>query len=260
MPNSNTPFAITICSGKGGVGKSVLSANLASAISKKGANVLLWDANIHFPNLHLLMGIEPPVRLNDVISGRVPINKAIYCIANNFSIIAEAPASGIQENELEYDLLDIYKELILDTNFDVVIIDTPAGAGDIVLQAANIADRIEIVITDEPTSLLDAYGLIKIFLNQINVEKINLLVNNIIDFEDGNDIATKLNMATNKFLELEIPVSGLIPYDRIVRQSILKQELFYDILPENEVAQAVEKLADNILIEIDKREENLISK
>ena len=242
----HTPFVITICSGKGGVGKSVLSANLSYLFAEKGLKTLIWDADSQFPNQHLLFGVEPPVRLSQVYSNRVPVKTAIFNLSERLDLLADMPASGLAEDYGQNPVLDVYKELLLDTNYDVILIDAPAGASDQVLHCCNISNHIAVVITDEPTSLLDGYGLIKILLSFLNKDKISLLVNNVIDLEDAEDISEKLNKATHKFLKVEFEKLGFVPYDRIVRQSIIKQELFCKNENASDLIKSLEIIADNI--------------
>lgn len=240
------PFVLTVCSGKGGVGKSVLAANLAQKLSEQSLKVLIWDADMQFPNQHILLGVEPPVRLVDVYLGNINVKTALFGIDKNLYILADMPATGKSEKFHDPVILNTYNELLRDTDFDVLIIDTPAGNSYEILQCSNIADLVSIVITDEPTSLLDAYGLIKILLQYIELDKMTLLVNNVIDWEDADDISTKLNLATQNFLKVQFNVLGFVPYDRAVRQSILQQEPFTLSTPEAEVSKAVHKLAKNL--------------
>jgi flagellar biosynthesis protein FlhG len=240
------PFVITICSGKGGVGKSVLTSNIAFALSRLPLNVLIWDANNRFPNQHLLLGVEPPSRLIDVYSNKIPVVNAIYHVKENLYLLADMPASGDNYKPDASQILDVYLDLLNETNFDIILIDTPAADSDEVLQCCNIADLVTIIVTDEPTSLIDAYALIKILLQFLNNEKISLLVNDVIDSQDADDISTILNLATEKFLNLKFDVLGYIPYDRSVRQSILQQELFILNNIETEISKAIFALANNI--------------
>jgi len=245
MTNSN-PYIISICSGKGGVGKSVIAANLAGVLSRS-ANVLIWDADMFFPNQHFLLGVEPPIRLNDVYRGMATLDKAIFKVSRNLSILADMPALGKSEQFNIAELQNIYQELIQMRDFDFIIIDTPAGGTYEVIQCAAFSDLILNVITDEPTSLLDAYGLIKILLPYVDREKIKLLVNNVIDLEDADDMSRKLNLVTGNFLDFEIEYYGFIPYSRTVRQSIMQQELFISVEPEGELTGSIIQLGNTIL-------------
>jgi flagellar biosynthesis protein FlhG len=240
------PFVVTICSGKGGVGKSVLTSNIAYSLAQLGFKVLIWDANTNFPNQHLIIGVEPPVRLSEVYLGKVSLEQAIYSINENLDLLADTPAAGNRTFSETSNLISVYENILSDTNYDFVLIDTPAGGSDEVLQCCNFADLVSIVVTDEPTSLLDAYGLIKLLLPIIDKDYINLLVNDVIDYEDADEITHKLNLATRKFLGVEFNVLGFVSYDRMVRQSILKQQLFTISEPNSEVSKSVEKIAKNI--------------
>jgi flagellar biosynthesis protein FlhG len=243
-------FVITICSGKGGVGKSVITANLANLLSESGYSVLIWDANINFPNQHLINGVELVFNISDVYQNKTTINQAIHSIKNNLDLIADKPATGILPVYDSNSILNTYESILLNTNYDIVIIDTPAGGSNDVLQCCNIADIVQIVVTDEPTSILDAYGLLKLILPIVPKDYINLLVNNVIDFEDADEITFKLNLATEKFLKVKLDVTGFVPYDRIIRQSILQQDLFVNANPDSEPTLALKKIAKNLLAKI----------
>lgn len=243
----DNPFVITICSGKGGVGKSFVAANLANILSKKGMRVLVWDADTNFPNQHILQGVEPPIRLSDVYHGNFDLIKAIFKVRENLDLLADKQNFEDLPSSDSDLILDIFKNILLNTSYDFVIIDTPAFNSEQVLQCCNIADLICLVVTDEPTSLLDGYGLLKILLPYISSEYMAILVNNVIDVDDADDISKKLNMATEKFLNVELEQLGFLPYDREVRQSILKQELYSEIYQETELINAFEKISDNIL-------------
>ncbi len=243
----HSPYLVTICSGKGGVGKSVLSANLSHKFAEKGLKTLIWDADSQFPNQHLLFGVEPPVRLSQVYSNKVPVKTAIYNIRRNLDLLADMPASGLAEEYSKNSVLNVYNDLLLDTNYDIIIVDAPAGATEQVLNCCNISNHIAVVITDEPTSLLDGYGLIKILLNFLDKEKISLLVNNVIDVEDADEISEKLNKATHKFLKVEFEKIGFVPYDRVVRQSIIRQSLFVNNECPLELMNAIEIITENII-------------
>lgn len=240
------PFVVTICSGKGGVGKSVMAANIAYLLSKLNYSVLLWDADKYFPNQHLLLGVEPPVRLFDVYTGSVTVDTAIYGVYENFSLLADMPAAMHGEKFDDNEIINTYRQIINLTDFDFIIIDTPAGLSYETLQCANLSDLNFVVINDEPTSLLDGYALIKVLMKHISIENINLLVNNVIDGEDAEDISTKLNLATEKFLGTKFEVIGFIPYDRAVRQSIIGQELFVISQSDSELSNAVQDVVNKI--------------
>ncbi len=252
---------ISFISGKGGVGKSVLAANVAYCIAQKNKKVLLWDANRSFPNTHIIFGVEPPIRLGDVYRGISPIEKAIFRISDNLHILADEPASLSNGSDDTIDFIDIYGFISKNYDYDFILFDTPAGLNDINLIVSDISDVVFLLITDEPTSLLDGYGLIKVFSKFIDVQKIKLIVNNAIDREDGIDIANKMNLATEKFLNLKLNLAAIFPYSRVVRQSIIKQELFVKTNPTDDISIEVQNFSNILLkkdIQIYKTENELI--
>ena len=246
----DNPFVITICSGKGGVGKSFITANLANILARKGMRVLVWDTDTSFPNQHILQGVEPPIRLSDVYNGNYDLLRAIYKINDNLDLLADKQTFDEIPDSNSDLILDIFKKLLINTSYDLILIDTPAFNSEQVLQCCNIADLICLIVTDEPTSLLDGYGLLKILLSYINKDYMGILINNVIDIEDADDISQKLNMATEKFLKTQIQQLGFLPYDREVRQSILQQVLYSDIHEETELISAFEDVSNNILMKI----------
>lgn len=231
---------ITICSGKGGVGKSFVASNLAYILSQN-YKVLLWDSNLNFPNLHLILGVDPPIRLNDYINSFVKFKDTIYKVYENLDLIIDSPLSDRLNNEQGAKYYDIYKEIVQLNKYDFVVIDTMPGAGDVVLESCILSDLSIILITDEPTTIVDSYGLLKLLLPFVDNEKIAMLVNNVIDDEDYQEIRRKVNITTDKFLKIKLNSLGFIPYDREVRKSIQSQEL---ITLNNKNLQVVENLHD----------------
>lgn len=238
---------IAMVSGKGGTGKSVITANIISKIAEEGKKCLIWDADSMYPNQHLLFGIEPPVRLSEVYAGNLELTNAFYTIKPNIDILADQPATELAALYSDTVLLDAWEKLPDDRQYDYTFIDCPAGAGPIVMQSCFIADTIIVMLTDEPTSMLDAYGLIKILIQSGLEDKIKILVNNVIDEEDAEEVYIKLDLVTQKFLNKRFDSLGFIIYDRIVRNSIMNQELFVNISPEANIVQCITKVKNRIL-------------
>jgi len=243
------PYTISLCSGKGGVGKSTITANLGAQLSARGYKVLVWDADLNLPNLHLLFGVEPPVRSNEVIENDIPVAKAIHEIRDGLYILSGRPEHKSQNGLSKDSIMVVYEQLLLNTDFDFILLDTPAGASESVLKCCNIADMTVFIVTDEPTSLVDAYVLVKLLLPYVDSKYIKLIVNNCIDTEDAEDITAKINLATEKFLGVTFESIAQIPYDRVVRKSIIEQTLFTDpgmARKDSEIYIAMEALIDQI--------------
>jgi flagellar biosynthesis protein FlhG len=244
------PFTVTICSGKGGVGKSIILSNLAELLSKN-KNILVWDADSYFPNQHFIFGVEPHLRLNLVYSNQIKITQAIYKIHENLYLLADLPAIGQYSKNMPVLIIDLFKDLIMDTNFDLILFDTPAGISENLIQCIKISDLILLTITDEPTSILDAYGLLKIILKYQKKEKIRLLINNVIDDEDANELYRKFNAVTSKFLNFNINLFDYIPYDREFRISLNKQELLVNYHNNLDLINNLERMTIKLLNEME---------
>ncbi len=236
------PYLLTIASGKGGVGKSVITANIAHILAAKGNKVLVLDADIMCPNQHLLFGIDPILRIDDWFYKRTSAARTIHYIHDNLGLIAGALDSRNIMLQDEISFLDLFQELLLNTDFDYIMADTSAGITKSLVECCSLSDKVGIVVTDEPTSILDAYGLIKILREYVDAHSINLILNNIIDDEDAADISEKFNMATKHFMDITLDILGVIPYNRAVRQSILRQELLADILPDINAVNAMKNI------------------
>ncbi len=235
-------YIMTIVSGKGGVGKSIITANIAYQLAKTGKKVLLIDADIMCPNQHLLFGVDPILRLDDWSNKKTSLIRAIHYIQENLGLIAGAVNNYDLSLQNNISFLDLFQELILNTDFDYVLVDTSAGISNTLVECCSLSDRIGMVITDEPTSILDAYGLVKIIKEYADIRRVNLILNNIIDDEDAKDISEKFNMATEHFLNITLDILGVVPYNRAVRQSILKQEILSKILPDINVVESIQKI------------------
>ncbi|MDR0926889.1 MAG: P-loop NTPase [Ignavibacteria bacterium] len=242
---------LTICSGKGGVGKSVLSSNIAYQIAAMGSKVLLIDTDLMFPNLHLLFGIDPPLRLDDWLYKRATLDRVIVTINKNLSIIAGSISAEDGELVENFSFVDLYHEILLETDFDCVIVDTNAGVSNSLVEAASISDIVGVVVTDEPTSIVDAYGLTKILLDYCDTEAIKLLLNNVIDEEDAREIKQKLNKAMKHFLNITVDTLGSVPYDSVVRKSIVQQQLLSEMETNSEVITAINRIARVVMTHIE---------
>lgn len=219
------PYIISIVSGKGGVGKSVIAANFANQLSRNGMKVLVWDGDFHFPNLHLLYGVEPPIRAKEIYQNQQLIPSSLFRVTDNLDLLADYPAESVDDEVAIDPLIDIFKYLLIESDYDFIIIDTSAGVNEMMLNFVNFSNTIMMIINDEPSTLLDCYALSKILLNFVKSDKIKILVNNVIDSDDFQEIHRKLSLVTKKFLKLEFEAIGFIPYSRIVRKSILNQQL-----------------------------------
>jgi flagellar biosynthesis protein FlhG len=237
---------ITICSGKGGVGKSFVAANLANLLSEN-SKVLLWDSNLNFPNLHLILGVDPIFRLNDYLNGNLKFEEIIFKVNENFHLIIDSPLSDRENEEHSKKFVEIYDEIKDLSKYDYVVIDTMPGADEVVLQSCIMSDLTLMLVTDEPTSIVDSYGLLKLISPFVQKERIGILVNNVIDSEDYEEIRNKISIATKKFLGREYKNFGFITYDREVRISIQNQELITNSNKDSQIFENISDIREEII-------------
>ncbi|MGQ9819125.1 MAG: P-loop NTPase [Candidatus Kapaibacteriales bacterium] len=242
----NQTIKIGFLSGKGGVGKSLILANVARIFAEKFSTILIWDNNLFFPIQHFLNGVDPNIRLFDVLTNNFPIEKALVKVNNKIFLIG-----GSSDNPLEIDtykkLTFDFKNLINNNDFDIVLLDNPSGFNDDLVDFAKIVDINIVFITEEPTSVLDAYALVKILFHSYGIKNIFIVINNIVDADDGKDVVEKFNLATKKFLGVEFPLIGIIPYVKEVKPNFLNQEIFLENSKKGEFYESLKNMRENIL-------------
>jgi flagellar biosynthesis protein FlhG len=245
---------IAVISGKGGVGKTVITANLAAALSSLGRRILAIDADLGLANLDILLGVDPQLTLQDAMRGICPLEEVLLHTNKGFDLLPAS--SGLPEGALYTSTLVNYIESILgslDSSYDAILFDAGAGVGDVVLHFANLADEILMVVTPEPTSLMDAYATIKI-LNQLYKRREFLLIVNQADpdcFQQiGLAITHHLQNVISKFLGSQNPVRlelmGCIPQDPAIPHAIRQRQLLRETNPQAPSTYLINHLADSL--------------
>jgi flagellar biosynthesis protein FlhG len=169
---------IAVTSGKGGVGKTFVSANLAAALAKRGYKVLVLDADLGLANLDVVLNLYPKITLHDVFTGKARLEEAILQAPGGFSVLL-AGSGMVEYSRLTPEVRDEFLRIIggLVPNYDVVLLDTGAGISDIVLFAVSLASEVLMVATPEPTSLTDAYATIKVLVGQQQRQTVRVIIN-----------------------------------------------------------------------------------
>jgi len=241
---------LAVTSGKGGVGKTFVSANLACALAKRGHRVLVLDADLGLANLDVVLNLYPKVTLHDVFTGKAKLEEAIIRAPGGFSVLLAG--SGMVEYsrltpEVRDDFLRIMAGLV--PHYDVVILDTGAGISDVVLFAVSLASEVLVVATPEPTSLTDAYATIKVLVGQQKRQTIRMVVNQTARLGDGRAITTQLQQVLDRFVVTEpgqamrLVHLGDIPADPSVRQAIMRRQLLMQTAPGCPASLAITQLA-----------------
>lgn len=241
---------IAVTSGKGGVGKTFVSANLAAALAKLGLRVLVLDADLGLANLDVVLNLYPKLTLHDVFTGKAKLEEAIVRAPGGFSVLLAG--SGMVEYsrltpEVRNDFLRIMGGLV--PHYDVVILDTGAGISDVVLFAVSLASEVIVVATPEPTSLTDAYATVKVLVGQQKRQTIRMVINQTARLGDGRAITVQLQQVLDRFVPTEPgrPIKlvhmGDIPADPAVRQAIMRRQLLMQATPSCPAAMAISQLA-----------------
>jgi flagellar biosynthesis protein FlhG len=246
-----------VTSGKGGVGKTFISANLAAALTQRGERVLVLDADLGLANLDVVLNLTPKITLHDVFTGKADLHDAVLAAPGGFSVVLAG--SGM----VEYSRLtpDIRNQLLatvdsLAPRFDRILLDTGAGISDVVLFAVSLADEVLIVTTPEPTSLTDAYATIKVLASQQQRRNIRLVVNQVTRMGDGKLIRGQLQQVIDKFVTpnltdpvtpLKLEFLGDVPSDPAVREAVLRRQLLLEVMPGTAAAVAIGGVADKLM-------------
>jgi flagellar biosynthesis protein FlhG len=245
-----TPFRrghniIAVVSGKGGVGKTWFSVTLAHALANMGKKVLLFDGDLGLANVDVQLGLMPKRDLNDVIRGRLGLDKVIQRFdEGGFDIIAGRSGQA-SLSALPVQRLTMLRDQLLEVadKYDAVIIDLGAGVDRTVRMMSATATKTLLVTTDEPTSLTDAYAFIKLG-NAAGMSKhVNVVVNQATSAMEGEKTYRTLLKACENFLRLKPPLAGMVRHDPRVKESIRNQAPILMRSPNTEAAEDVEKIA-----------------
>ncbi len=244
---------IAITSGKGGVGKTFVSANLAAALTRHGLKVLVLDADLGLANLDVVLNLFPKITLHDVFTGKAALEDALLAGPGGFSVLL-AGSGMVEYSHLTPEIRAKFLQVVeaMAPRFDVILLDTGAGISDVVLFSVSMADEVMIVATPEPTSLTDAYAAIKVLATQQKRQHMRLIINQAVRPGDGRAITGQLQQVLNRFVTTEDgqPVRllhmGDIPADPAVRDSVMRRQLLLQATPGCAASLSVAQLANKI--------------
>jgi flagellar biosynthesis protein FlhG len=238
---------ITVTSGKGGVGKSNFCVNFALGLQQSHRNPLIIDADVGFADVEVLLGVRPRYSIFDVIEG-MPIWEAISYSTSGLPFLSAG--NGLSElHELSVPqverLVDVMKQL--EDRFDTILIDSGAGLGANMEMLMTAADDLIIVSTPEPTSIADAYSLLKVLVLKGELSPPQLVVNRARSLVDAKQAAAKLQMIAKRFLDVDVGILGYLLEDEAVVRSVMMQTPFVDAYPNSLAAKCVKQLVQNYL-------------
>lgn len=247
-PSGPAGRTIVVTSGKGGVGKTNITVNLALAFAKRGHKTLLFDADLGMANVDILMGVHPPHSIADVLKGRKTLAEVIMWLNEHLGIVPGG--SGVTElANLESDMLDTVVRQLghLESQAEILLVDTGAGISRNVMNFVLAAQEILLITTPEPTAVTDAYGMLKEIDAHNPAANVQLLVNMADSETEARSIAAKLTMIVERFLSLKVHYIGCIERDQHVTRSVLQQQPFYQAHPQSIAARRMNLLAGTLL-------------
>jgi flagellar biosynthesis protein FlhG len=248
VQSKSEPRVIAITSGKGGVGKTNIVANLGLAFSRLGKKVLILDADLGLGNLDVLFGLAPKYNLSHVIRGEKTIPDIVLSGPEDVKILPAS--SGIQELtnlNVEQKIRVLTQLDVLVDSVDILLIDTAAGISSNVMDFNVTAHEIMVVVSPEPTALTDAYALMKVLSLKYSVERCKLLVNLVTNNQEGKEIYRQLNLVAGRFLDIAIEYVGCVLFDEKVTQGVRRQKTISELYPNTGASRSFVALSKRIL-------------
>ncbi len=240
---------IAIVSGKGGVGKSNVAINFSLELLKSGKKVLIFDLDVGMGNIHILLGIQPKYTISNMFTNKLPICDIIEAGPNGLSFIAGG--SGLSDlftmtqDDSDY-FFSQYEELL--HLYDYIIFDMGAGATKDSLSFILAADECIIVTTPEPTSITDAYGMIKHIVNNHGTMQMYVIMNRAMSEKSGLKALADFQKIVKNFLEIDVKLMGILPDDKIVMKAVMRQTPYTIFNERASVSKAMRQIAENYLI------------
>lgn len=241
------PLTLCVTSGKGGVGKTSFSVNFALALTLGGSRVLIVDGDMGLANVDVLLRLSVRQDMRDVLDRGADPRRALIYARPNLAVLPGS--SGVPEmvalgDRQQARLADFLTEIAGD--FDYVIVDSAAGIGASVIWYNRFCDRNIFILSPDPTSMTDAYALIKLLSSSHGISRFNLVINLVQAAQQGRQVADTIENVTRRFLRLELAHVGSIPDDKAVRQAVLNQVPFIEQAPGSKASRAVRELAQRV--------------
>ena len=242
--NTSSTRTIAIASGKGGVGKSTFTVNFAYNLRKLDKDVLIIDSDIGMANLDIMLGIQPNYDMGHLLRDECTLKDAVI----------EGPAgikllSGITGDDSFIDIQnDSMQKLVelgeeIEKGYDYLLIDLGAGAAKSIVNTILAAEELILLLTTEPTSVMDSYSLIKILANHQYNKSIKLVINQAEDEKEAKKTAKRIIKTVKNYLDLDLTLIGSIAYDRKISAALRKQKPYSEIFSKRKAAKDFEKLA-----------------
>lgn len=253
---------ITVASGKGGVGKSNFSVNLALALKGLGKNPIILDADFGLANVEVILGEHPKYNMSHLINGNCQIKDLVSKSKYGISFISGG--SGIKDMSFlpSYQIADISHKLgQLNDVTDLLIIDTGAGINDIVVKFCNLAEQVYVVVTPEPTSITDSYALLKTLVSNFGLDsRVKLMINKADSQKEAHEVYRKLNYVCKQFLNFPVEYAGFVPYDDQLFRAVKEQVPIFKYNLHAKASMAYYQIAKAYLMELGEQVDNQLNR
>lgn len=261
---NNYTKIISVTSGKGGVGKTNIVCNLAYCFASMGKRVMIMDADLSLGNVSVVLGVIPKYNISQVVYGDKEIKDIIMTDANGIMILPAS--SGISElsnlsESQKISLMSRFEEFGADIDgsgdpLDILLIDTGAGISSNVLYFNLAASEIFVVATPEPTSITDAYALIKVLSTKYGERYFSVLINNVKSEKEAKEVYKHLSLVSDKFLNVNLKYIGFILNDENISRSVIMQKPILNLFPDSKASECIKRLAYGIISQKDNKTSN----
>jgi flagellar biosynthesis protein FlhG len=242
---------ISVTSGKGGVGKTNIAANLAYLLARMNQKTMVLDADAGLANIDVILGINSPYNLSHVLSGEMTLADALVDGPGGIKILPSASGMPEMTDLSRGQKLTLIDELnALNNSLDFILIDTAAGISANVTYFNMAAGEVIVVTTPEPTALTDAYALIKVLYQRYAKRRFRLIINMVHNQAEAKEVYKRLSHATDHFLNLTIEYLGHVLLDEKVKQAVLQQKAVAEIYPDSPAVRCLTKIAEKICSDI----------
>lgn len=244
MKSPNPVRVIAVTSGKGGVGKSNVTVNLAVTLAQAGEKVMVMDADMGLANIDVLLGLSPAQNLSHVINGDCTLEETIVEGPSGIRIIPASSGIAAMSDLTPAQNAGVIRSFSeLTEPVDILLIDTAAGLSDSVVSYTRAAREVIVVVCDEPASITDAYAMIKVMNRDYGVERFHVLANQSHGAQQGRELYNKLARVSQKFLDVTLDFIGSVPYDDCLKKAVQKQKAVVEAFPRSPSALAFKQIA-----------------
>lgn len=247
MKSQKPVRVIAVTSGKGGVGKSNVTVNLAVSLAQIGEKVMVMDADMGLANIDVLLGLSPHMNLSHVINGECTLEETIIEGPRGIKIIPAASGIAAMSDLTPAQNAGVIRSFSeLTEPVDTLLIDTAAGISDSVVSYTRAAREVIVVVCDEPASITDAYAMIKVMNRDFDVQRFHVLSNQAQGVQQGRDLYNKLYRVSQKYLDVTLDYLGAVPYDDCLKKAVQKQKTVVEAYPRSPASMSFRQVAKKL--------------